>query len=545
MLKKAVYGTVFTLPLLTSMFILTFIVQPVRSDWVWTGNIYVRVDGSVDPPDAPIITFDNVTYTLTDDININGSIIIERDDIVVDGAGFTVQGNGSRSSTGIDLFRRNNVTIINMEIREFNLFGVDIARSSNISILMNNITSNPCGIYLDHSSHCYISGNIIVNNWGIDSWYSNNITIYRNNIRAPARGISTLSSESHIILGNNITTCSTGIHMFGSGFTDSEPNAIIGNYIADNGRGIREHSRRTNIFGNNITNNHEYGIYVASSYQDKFHYNNIANNTCGILLESHCTYSKFFHNIFADNTEHLLIYGSSHENSWDDGYPSGGNYWSDYYCFRDLYTGPYQNLPGADGICDALYHIDNDNEDRYPLTEPPVFSPHDLAVADVTFSKTVVGQGYNTTVAINVTIMNSGEFAEAFNFTFQKPSETQKQEITLEGGDFTTLTFTLNTTGWLKGNYVIKAVIDVVPEETYIVNNNYSNCIFVTTPGDVTSYVDGMPDGWVDMRDIEAICNKFGTTPADIMWNANMDINDDEIVNMRDVCIACDNFMKT
>jgi len=40
------------------------------------GNIYIRADGSVDPPDAPISALDNVTYTFTD--NINGSIMVER-----------------------------------------------------------------------------------------------------------------------------------------------------------------------------------------------------------------------------------------------------------------------------------------------------------------------------------------------------------------------------------------------------------------------------------------------------------------------------------
>jgi len=47
-------------------------------------------------------------------------------------------------------------------------------------------------------------------------------------------------------------------------------------------------------------------------------------------------------------------------NTWDDGYPSGGNYWSDC-TFED------QN---SDGICDAPYVIDENNQDNYPLMSP-------------------------------------------------------------------------------------------------------------------------------------------------------------------------------
>jgi hypothetical protein len=45
---------------------------------------------------------------------------------------------------------------------------------------------------------------------------------------------------------------------------------------------------------------------------------------------------------------------------WDNGYPSGGNYWSDY-TGTDNYSGPSQNIPGSDGIGDVNYTIDANN----------------------------------------------------------------------------------------------------------------------------------------------------------------------------------------
>jgi hypothetical protein len=51
------------------------------------------------------------------------------------------------------------------------------------------------------------------------------------------------------------------------------------------------------------------------------------------------------------------------------GYPSGGNYWSDY-AGTALHRGPYQNEPNSDGIADTPYVIDTANADNYPLMNP-------------------------------------------------------------------------------------------------------------------------------------------------------------------------------
>jgi hypothetical protein len=51
--------------------------------------------------------------------------------------------------------------------------------------------------------------------------------------------------------------------------------------------------------------------------------------------------------------------------AWDDGYPSGGNYWSDY-AGADAFSGPDQDVPGSDNIGDTPYQISTGESDRYP-----------------------------------------------------------------------------------------------------------------------------------------------------------------------------------
>jgi len=83
----------------------------------------------------------------------------------------------------------------------------------------------------------------------------------------------------------------------------------------------------------------------------------MTNNYYGIYLYQSFN-NRFYHNNFIDNTYQVYSYAST--NAWDDGYPSGGNYWSDY-------TGVDAN---GDGIGETPYIIDAENSDKYPFVNP-------------------------------------------------------------------------------------------------------------------------------------------------------------------------------
>jgi parallel beta-helix repeat protein len=331
------------------VFSATYNILPVES----SGTIYIRADGSVDPPTAPILSIDNVTYTLTN--NVYGSLIVQRDNIVIDGDSYTLQGTGAEDSRGIDLSGRTNVTVKNTQIKNF-VYGIWLSSSSGNSISWNNITANyGTGIGLDYSF-----GNSL--NW-------NNITA--NN----PDGISLYCSSNNSISGNTLTD--NGLYVY-----DSYQNSVVNNTVngkplvylegvpnytvADAGQVVLVTCENIRVEGLNLSRTNT-GLELWETSNSTISGNNItANNYDGIDLVSSSN-NTIFHNNFVNNK--IQVYSSGSVNTWDDGYPSGGNYWSDYHG-TDWFHGPSQNVFGSDGIGDTPYVIDAQNQDNYPFMSP-------------------------------------------------------------------------------------------------------------------------------------------------------------------------------
>jgi hypothetical protein len=169
-MKRIVSGVLLML-LLMAMFPLSFNIKPVKS--TWTGTVYIRADGSIDPPDAPIVTFDNITYTLTDNITSTADgIVVEKNDVIINGADYVIQKQNSPepesySYRGIVLVGRFNVTIENITIKNF-CYGIFIHSSAYINIAKSNVIEENIAvdypysiypIYLYGSSNCNIFEN--------------------------------------------------------------------------------------------------------------------------------------------------------------------------------------------------------------------------------------------------------------------------------------------------------------------------------------------------------------------------------------------------
>ena len=614
--------------LVTSALALAYNIQPVRA----SGTVYIRADGSIDPSTAPIQRNGDM-YTLTGNITSDADgIVIERDNIVLNGAGYTVQGTGS--GTGITLSGRTNVTTRNTMIKAFNVgiwvgtssnynsmsgnnitanheYGISLGSSLNNSISGNNIASNDDGIWLDSSSNNSISGNNITANthWGIalgsslsdvlrsnilnnnaygllvvgsslsqfvhdidisnmvngkpvyywvneagrvvpaDAGYvalvnCTGITVQNLTLSRNAGGILLAYTTNTTITRNNITNNECGIVLY-----SSSNNSISGNNVtANNNDGISLGSSLNNsISGNTITNN-GLGIYLASSSNNSISGNNVtANNYCGICLSSSDN-NTVFHNNLINNATQAILYGSCNS-IWDDGYPSGGNYWNDYIGV-DVKSGPYQNITGSDEIGDTPYIIDENNRDNYPIMKTYPWAAHDVGITSVTTSKNVVGQGY--IASINVMMFNYGNDTETASITIYVNQTIigEIYNIDITSRNFTIIPFIWNTTGFAKGNYTISAYAEPVPGETSTADNNSTDgWVVVSMVGDLTGGSenpwDFVPDGVVDGSDLSIVAKCYGSWPEaqpPMIWNANCDVNNDGVVDGSDLAIIAKHF---
>jgi parallel beta-helix repeat protein len=360
-------------------------------------TIHIRADGSVDPSGAPILRKGEL-YTFTCDITSNADgIVIERNSITLDGTGHVVDVDGHDLCNGITIENRENVTIRNVIITDigFEAAGIYLNSSSNNFILANTIRGDDrysIGLALEGSSDNLISENRITG--GVGLWFfsreplsCNNMvsenditgcyyyailssgnfnTFSSNNIENNAYYGIELDGWNCSIFRNNIANNYWGIVLY------SGCNSVVGNNIANNGIcvdgvGIELRGNHNTLTGNNIANNY-YGLEL-SGYNNIINQCNVTGNNYGILLSlDSSSNNSIYHNNF-DNTEQFYIEESGSASFWDDGYPSGGNYWSDYTGI-DVNHGFYQNVTGSDGIGDTSYVIDENNIDHYPLMSP-------------------------------------------------------------------------------------------------------------------------------------------------------------------------------
>jgi parallel beta-helix repeat protein len=85
-------------------------------------------------------------------------------------------------------------------------------------------------------------------------------------------------------------------------------------------------------------------------------------------------YNRIYHNNLINNYQHQAL-DDNYFNYWHNGYPSGGNYWSDYvtvYGGADEFKGENQDILGSDGVGDTPYYFFYSRKDRYPLMKPVV-----------------------------------------------------------------------------------------------------------------------------------------------------------------------------
>ena len=181
-----------------------------------------------------------------------------------------------------------------------------------------------------------------------------------------------------------------------------------------------------------------------------------------------------------------------------------------------------------------------DNNRTSSDTVTILVSAHDVAVTGVKSSKLVVGQGF--CMFINVTVRDFGIYDETFNTTtYANSTAIRTDSITLASGQDAVLTFPWNCSGFLLGNYTLRAYTQPVNGETSIDDNNYTyGPVIVAKRGDITGRYR-LPDGKVDIMDVSAVARSFGTKLGDKWFNPEADVTGilqglpDNKIDIRDV----------
>lgn len=312
-------------------------------------------------------------------------------------------------SSGIHLERSHDNTIANNLVSGSSL-GIHLEGSDGNIIDSNTFLDNPTEIFLDHSAYTSVLGDMdLKSGFSIsgdepEHWTTHTIdtsiavngepVYYWKNVTGGivpmnAGQVILANCTAVVVTNQNISNVSSAVLL---GFTSN--SLIFRNNFSDNGVGISLSHSGGNIIADNILFQNGDGIDLESSEGNSIAHNEVIYNRVGISVHPHSsnntvfgnlimnnTYrglfldysedNRIYHNSFLDNTEHAFDDSFWHPTGWDNGYPSGGNYWSGFTVL-DEKNGPNQDYDGSDGIRDAQYFVPSTQnlKDRYPLVSP-------------------------------------------------------------------------------------------------------------------------------------------------------------------------------
>jgi parallel beta-helix repeat protein len=355
--------------------------------------------------------------------------------LVNNSKGCTIRENNAHNNVdGFYLNYSRQCVISGNNARDNRAYGIWLTNCSMSTLNENILDSNEhVGIYLETCTYCLLSGNKAKNdNICFEIRYCGNITLRRNDAINSDFGIHFLDSRYCTLRDNTMTG---NKYNFGvddsfilemlihdidvSNKVDDRPIYYLVNehdkqvpndagYVAAvNSTGIRVENvclmhnvqgallafTNYSIVRDTIAFKNSFGIQLRRCHNCTTSESNASKNDYdGIILDNshYCiinqndinyngqfgvhiwdsTHNVFFHSNFINNAWQALITRSSN-NSWDNGYPSGGNYWG-AYSDTDVYWGLNQDRLGSDGLGDMPYRIYEyaTDCDRYPLIVP-------------------------------------------------------------------------------------------------------------------------------------------------------------------------------
>jgi parallel beta-helix repeat protein len=315
--------------------------------------------------------------------------------------------------------------------------GIVIQQSTNVSVYLNRVTLGAgVGIDVGESRHVVVSRNSVSNvtpGRGIDIALSSDVAVLTNDLRNNQQGIALQSNvnataDSNTVSGSGFSIAADTLEEYRSvattgntvnglpfgiyrgchdlvfdgaavaqifllecrhitirneTFKDLETGVTLVNVEdsrvestlfrnSSSDAGLRvEWGQNITIARTNFTSNPLYGMRAWNTTNLRVLENTFRGNYIGLII-SKTTNASLYHNNFIHNglrPEEVVDEGTN-GTRWDAGYPIGGNYWSYAYSV-DRCSGVAQDVCGVpDGIADAPVTVGIGDADRYPLMRP-------------------------------------------------------------------------------------------------------------------------------------------------------------------------------
>lgn len=165
-------------------------------------GVYIQADGSIYGTSS--IQRNGDVYTFVS--NVSGPLYVQRDHIVIDGAGYTLVGGKGR---GIILVDRRGVTVKNVCVVLDGGYIIDLENAENCTLMGNSLIGKPQPIPGLPPPKSPLLGPIAVN-----FLHSKNIIVKDNVMRNFSSALSLEWSSGHIITGNKLVDGFSGIYLW-------------------------------------------------------------------------------------------------------------------------------------------------------------------------------------------------------------------------------------------------------------------------------------------------------------------------------------------
>jgi parallel beta-helix repeat protein len=364
-------------------------------------------DLTIDPHNVGYLALVNCTNITVENLNLtsnyNGLLLAKTENSTLRNNTFT---NNAR---GIDIINSSNNTIQGNNVTDSTWLGISLVNSPNSKFRENHLMGNWLSFEVSGDSLGDFMQDIDTSNT-VDGKVTRYLTNYTDLLINPstfdntgylalvncynvtAEDFSLENNEILVAFTQNSSIVENTITVGGISLTHSSFISLADNTIMNGESGISiQRSNNNTVAKNNIAQNREHGILLQNSSNNTISDNNVKNSTIGFRLSEssnntilrnniadnkqyglnlwNSSYNKIFHNNFINNAvpQWQAVCSGGVGNNWDNGYPSGGNYWNDYNG-TDIYSGTHpQTEPGSDGIGDASYGNIFSLIDHYPL----------------------------------------------------------------------------------------------------------------------------------------------------------------------------------